>query len=69
MKDAAKEAHHAASVERGGAKAAQHHAEIVAVGGLHGARGVAGRDHGFLDDGCEAFEVGRCARRGGRCSG
>ena len=62
--NAAEKAEDTAGVALGGREPAQQQTQVVAIGGLHGARGVAGRNHGFFDDGCEEVEAG--SRRGGR---
>ena len=48
--NAAEEAEDAAGVALGGREPSQEQAQVVTVGGLHGARGVAGGGHGFFDD-------------------
>jgi hypothetical protein len=55
--DAAKEAEDAAGVALGWRETAQQQTEIVAVGRLHGARGVAGGEHGFFDEAGEQVEA------------
>jgi len=56
--NAAEEAEDAASVARVGGETAQEQAQVVTVGGLHGARRVAGGKHGFFDDSGEEIEAG-----------
>ncbi len=55
--DAPEEAEDAACVEGGEGELAKEHAEIVAIGGLHGGGGVVRGEHGFFNEGGEAIEV------------
>lgn len=57
--DAAEESEDTAGVALGGGEAAQKQAEVVAVGRLHGAGGVASGEHGLLDDAGEQVESAR----------
>ena len=57
VKNPPKEAKHATTVERRRGEAAQHNAQIMAIGGLHGAGRVAGGDHGSLNESGKAVKI------------
>ena len=56
VEDAAEETEDAAGIERGEIEATEQDTEIVAVGLMHGRGRVAGGEHGFFDEACEAVE-------------
>ena len=57
IQDAAKQAEDAAGIVRREGEPPQQQAKVVAVGGLHGERRVASREHGLFDQFRETVEV------------